>query len=380
MAFDIPADFVVHDVCHAKCKSDRLSSKGELTVLCPVTGKPFEINMAGGFWKCFRDCSDCPAGGKGGVLDFYMLYFPCGDRKDAAHQLQDMVKGGERRTFEQRRATALKPVKLVTMAPIEVRDATYRAFLNKLPLSSAHKADLLKRGLSEEDIERMMFRSIPQSGLSALAENLQEEGYTLKGVPGFYCTPEGQVTIVSHGSGYFIPYFDGEGRIAVLQIRYDVEVSTAMSVEEIEEAKKRRYRFFSSSGKEGGTAAANVPFYGIPGRKPKPTVYVTEGGLKAATATSLSNGWVAAIPGVSCYAAFEKLLQFFKEKGVTTVVDAFDSDRATNPNVAHSLSKLHKIAESYGIKMETWDWGTDYKGVDDFLLARKMAKLAKKMA
>ena len=57
-----------------------------------------------------------------------------------------------------------------------------------------------------------------------------------------------------------------------------------------------------------------------------------------------------------------------------TIVDAFDSDRATNPNVANAIAKLHAIAKEYGYDMKTWDWGTEQKGVDDYLLAQKIKR------
>lgn len=101
---------------------------------------------------------------------------------------------------------------------------------------------------------------------------------------------------------------------------------------------------------------------------------MTEGGLKAAAAQSLSNGWFTAIPGVSTYEAWRKLLEYFKEQNVETIVDAFDSDRATNSSVANAIKKLHEIAKEYGYEMKTWNWGTEQKGVDDYLLAQKIKR------
>lgn len=105
-----------------------------------------------------------------------------------------------------------------------------------------------------------------------------------------------------------------------------------------------------------------------------PTTYTTEGGLKAATASSLSGGWFTAIPGVNCFDAWEVLLSYLKEQGVKTLVDAFDSDRATNEQVAANIKKLYEIAADYGFKMQPWDWGTEFKGCDDYLLAQKKKK------
>lgn len=376
---EIPPEYVVRDVCHAQCKRDCPNSKGELEVRCPLqSDKWIEINVAkGGVWKCFRECSNCPGNRGGGVLDFYMLFFDCNDRREAYKRISESM-GTQEEVYERRKSETMKPVKTVETASPEVRDKVYRAFLDKLPLSKAHKKDLRDRGLSDEDIAAMDFKSIPQNGLSMIAQELCAEGCSLKGVPGFYYNKKGRPQVNCHGSGYFIPYRDAKGQIIALQIRYDINLADAKTEEELAELKKKRYRLFTSSGKDGGAPSANVPFFGIPEKKHNTkVVYVTEGGLKAATAQSLSNGWFTAIPGVSTYEAWRKLLAYFKEQKVETIVDAFDSDRATNPSVANAIVKIHEIAKEFGYEMKYWDWGTEYKGVDDYLLAQKQERIKK---
>ena len=372
---EILPEYVVQDVCYAQCKREWPNSKGELEVRCPLqSDKWIEINVAkGGIWKCFRECSNCPGNHGGGILDFYMLFFDCNDRKEAYKKISESM-GKDVETCNRRKSETMKSVKIEETAPPKVRDDTYRAFLEKLPLSKAHRKDLRKRGLSDADIEAMGFKSIPQNGLSMIARELCDDGCKLKGVPGFYFR-KGRPQVNCHDSGYFIPYRDQNGLIIALQIRYDVNLSSAKTEEEKAALKKKRYRLFTSSGKDGGAASANVPFFGIPGKQHKSNVvYVTEGGLKAAAAQSLSNGWFTAIPGVSTYEAWRKLLEYFKEQNVETIVDAFDSDRATNSSVANAIKKLHEIAKEYGYEMKTWNWGTEQKGVDDYLLAQKIKR------
>ena len=68
-------------------------------------------------------------------------------------------------------------------------------------------------------------------------------------------------------------------------------------------------------------------------------------------------------------------MRHLQSVGVKTVVDAFDSDRASNQSVANAIDKLHKIAaEEFGITMQTWDWGAEQKGVDDYLLAQEIKR------
>ena len=370
-------EYVMYDLCGVQIKK-AANQKGEVEVLCPlVKGKSFEVNIRTDQWNCFKKCAGCPGGG--GILDLYVLFSGVADRRQAHREIMDSLNGNAENAQKamERREQHLAPVKQAQRLSAILIDKTYRALLDMLTLSDAHHADLVARGMSQEDIERMGFKSLPQGDeAKEIPVKLVKKGLILKGVPGFFikeCVP----SMANFGSGYFIPYRDREGLIIGLQIRYDIEIRPDMDPELVKKLKKKRYRWFTSSHEEGGASAGNVPFWGIPGRDTSKVVYATEGGLKAATAQSLSNGYFVAIPGVTCYAAWEELLTGLKADGVTTLVDAFDSDRATNRNVDNAIKKLHAIASDYGFEMKSWNWGTEQKGVDDYLLARKKRREAK---
>ena len=57
------------------------------------------------------------------------------------------------------------------------------------------------------------------------------------------------------------------------------------------------------------------------------------------------------------------------------MIDAFDSDRESNEHVRNALKKLYAIAARYGISMTRFNWGTTYKGVDDYYLAVSQGKV-----
>ena len=374
--FEFPPEYVITILCNAQIKKgSAISSKGEITVLCPYTGKEFEVNLAkGGAWKCFRDCPNCPVNG-GGILDFYRLYHNCSSNKEALAEIRGNISPNERRDFASIKSEmiAKAPKTLPTLDSAALNRA-YSAFLDELTLSKMHHQDLLNRGFSEDDIKAVGFKTIPQVGLKSIVAVLIQNGVELDGVPGFYRENK-EVKMNIYGSGFFIPYRNEKGEIVALQIRRDIEIKDSMTKEQVKEAKTKRYRWLTSSGYENGACATNVPFYGIPGKEHKKDVaYVTEGGLKASAAQSISNGWFTAIPGVTCYAALKTLLEYFKANGVTTIVDAFDSDRASNESVNNAISKIHEIAREYGFEMKNWDWGTKQKGVDDYLLAKKKAR------
>lgn len=373
MGFPFNMDFVLRDLCQPKFRKEAPNKKGEVEIFCPLmTEKHFEVNVRCETWNCFSKCAGCPANGGGGILDLYTLFFG-GSRKEAYDSIMRSVDSNTA-IVQKRIQQKLEPIQQTESLSHEKLDRTYRELLDVLSLSPEHRKDLEKRGFSQSDIVRMGFKSIPQTGIQTIPQYLKKKGCDIEGVPGFYMK-NGSPRICVGGSGFYIPYRDENGLIIGLQIRYDIEFTPDMTAEQIKEAKKRRYRWLTSSNEEFGTSAKNVPFWGMPGYPTKNVAYATEGGLKASAAQSLSGGWFVAIPGVTCYTAWRELLEGLKKRNVTTLVDAFDSDRATNVNVANAIKNLHAIAKEYGFEMKSWDWGTEQKGVDDYLLARRQATM-----
>ena len=381
---DIPAEYVLFDVCNAQRANNKMSGKGEVEVFCPICpGKKIEVNLAkNGSWHCFRNCATCPGECGGRTLNLVRLFFDCASISEARKLLLNHVNGGdesEKKRIEFCKSTQIREKDLFEIASEEKRDAAYRSFLSHLTLSQVHRKNLHDRGISARQVREIGFKSLPQNGLNALAKKITDEGIDLQGVPGFYTDDKGP-HINLYGSGFFIPYVNPNGLITGLQIRHDVEITDNMTEDEFAAAKSRRYRWFTSSNKDGGTGAKNIPFYGIVDKeKPVPKiVYATEGGLKALAAYSLSGAWFTAIPGVNCFTAWRQLLEYYKRAGVKTVVDAFDADRSTNPQVAANIQTLYEIASEYGYEMRRYDWGTEEKGVDDHLLAVALRKKRKK--
>ena len=63
-----------------------------------------------------------------------------------------------------------------SLAPLEERDRVYRALLNRLTLAPDHRENLLSRGLTDEAIERLGYKSTPVVGFHALAQSLLGRG------------------------------------------------------------------------------------------------------------------------------------------------------------------------------------------------------------
>ena len=69
------------------------------------------------------------------------------------------------------------------MTDIDSRHATYEAMLSRLTLASDHRANLVSRGLSEEKIITLGYKTTPIVGMKTLAKQLLAEGFYLSGVP-----------------------------------------------------------------------------------------------------------------------------------------------------------------------------------------------------
>ena len=243
-------------------------------------------------------------------------------------------------------------------------DKVYRAVLNELTLNPEHRENLRKRGLTDEVIDRCLYRSVPEHWAGVFVR-LKKLKISFIGIPGFY-EKNGKAFSACTKPGFFIPYFNADNQIVGMQIRFDDG--------------DKRYRWFSSPGYENGCSAKNIASYGIPGVMPKcakdKTVYITEGALKAHIACTLSGNShpYIALAGVNCFNQWEATCEHLKALGVTHVADAFDSDRESNEHVRNALKKLYAIAARYGITMTRFNWGTAYKGVDDYFLAVSQGK------
>ena len=168
-------------------------------------------------------CNYC--GAVGGMLDLYMQFHPeVSDRSEAYHAVKkalcigtdnDWIQPKQRFRTEQ---TVIPQAK--TAMPWEIHK-THSFLFSQLSLSSKHKQDLLRRGLSEEQIERHGYKSTPPFGFTTLAQSVIDNGFAVEGVPGFYVGDDGRWTVRFHAksSGIIIPILSTSGQIQGAQIR-----------------------------------------------------------------------------------------------------------------------------------------------------------------
>ena len=295
----------------------------------------------------------------GGVFDLYSHYSGV-DRKYAREVLmeklglKDSGPSYEGSNQKQERRTITRPILQEIELPltdIDARHETYAALLGKLSLASDHRENLLSRGLTDEQIRTFGYKTMPVVGFSALAKQLQSEGYYLGGVPGFYHTKDGAWTVVQERRGILIPARDQDGKIQGLQIRLD-------------KIKKGKFRWISSIGKQDGCKAEGwTHMIG----EPKPTVLLTEGPLKADVIHYITGQTVIAVPGVNSLKHLKETLEYVQSQGTTKVMTCFDMDYLKNPHVRDGYYNLANILAEVGIEYGTYLWDPQFKGLDDYV-------------
>lgn len=304
-----------------------------------------------------KDVFRCPkCGVSGGIFDLYSLFtgIPRNQVYKALVEQLGMPSKAERPKIKVEHTMGMSVCEC-PITDIESRHNTYSALLSKLSLAKDHRDNLVGRGLTEEDILRLGYKTTPVVGMTSIAKQLQSDGLYLAGVPGFYRTESGAWTFVAEKRGILIPVRNTDGLIQGLQIRRDNE-------------QKRKFRWFSSTNlKDGCKAEGWTHLVG----KTTPQIILTEGPMKADVVNALSGSTVLAVPGVNTLAQLKLTLEKLRGRGVETIETAFDMDFCTNANVQNGFNSLLTLLDDMGFRFKTYVWDPRYKGLDDFLWAQK---------
>jgi hypothetical protein len=258
--------------------------------------------------------------------------------------------------------TAAQSVKQYDLKPLEERHAVYLDFLELLTLSSFHRADLRRRGLSDEIINGNLYKTVPLNDaqragiIRALARRRD-----LRGVPGFYYDEKRGEWRMAARAGFFIPVCDCQNRIQGLQIRLD-------------DSSDKKYRWFSTSKYPNGCAAkAWVHVTGDLSRVADETLCLIEGALKADVSSFLSGGApYAAAPGSNALAFLPDTLRTLRPK---RILENWDMDKLTNEHVREGAQKVAQIARPYCQSYSSARWDSRYNGRDDYLLAQRKKQI-----
>ena len=318
-------------------------------VQCPCCDdNPYKKHLNINIRKEVFRCPKC--GVSGGIFDLYALFAEI-PRDKVYKAISEKISP---KTFVHKKITIQPKVesdKEYPLIDVETRHATYSAFLSKLSLASDHKTNLLNRGLNDEEIKNLGYKSAPIIGMSALSRQLRNEGFYLSGVPGFFKTESGEWTFASDKRGILIPVRDIEGRIQGLQIRCD-------------KVDRRKFRWISSAEKKDGCRAEGwTHFVG----KISESIILTEGPMKADIINALTGKTVLAVPGVNSLSCLKTTLKELKFKGLQHIQTAFDMDFLTNFHVQNGFNNLLNVLDDLGFTFGTYLWDSRYKGLDDYI-------------
>lgn len=253
------------------------------------------------------------------------------------------------------------------LAPASTRDNTYRNLLSLLTLGSAHRESLQLRGLPNEAIDELGYRTTPAVRLGRLVAELLDRGCELEGVPGFYRDKvDGSWKLDIRASGIMIPDRNLDGEIEAIQIRLD-------------KPRNSKFNNLTSVDQYYGTSAACCPHY-AGNICSLDTIYLTEGVMKADIAQWLSNELGSSrqfvgLTGVGNINQYRRMLNELSLMSIKRIVVAFDMDAITNENVRRARERVIQEGADAGFEMTPISWNSAYKGIDDLLLSFKTMRM-----
>lgn len=336
-------EFGVEDVarlCGIQMKNDGIGAR-EIKALCPFCGDKhyhLYLNTQKNQWNCFR------CGARGNDVSLYARIH-CMTNKEAVNELSNCIGGAEPKLIQ--------PMDSTPMKPLMERHNVYYDLLHLLSLNGRHYQDLLNRGLSFENIQNFMYKSLPANEYECrnVIEKLSQK-HDLSGIPGFYRKYGKWKMYTPKYGGFFVPVCDKDGYIQGMQIRLD-------SADE-------RYRWFSTNEYPEGTGVSS--WVHVVGDTSSDTAYLTEGALKADVTSVLSGGsLIIAVAGVN---AVNCLSDTLSQLNVKKVYEMFDMDKQVNHRVKEALIRINRILNESGIEIQTCTWDPWYKGIDDYILYR----------
>lgn len=293
---------------------------------------------------------------------------------------KDLVANWKGLAFDKKKVfinTVSEPTFKLYPADIKIRDCFYRLLLNELTLSKKHHDDLIKRGLTEQEIKKGLYKTVPVCGFQTFARKILLKSQYSKadfedkfGVPGFYDLGTDYPKLVGRKNGYFVPVYTIDHKISGLQIRYD-----NLPKDATDEQKERyhKYSWFSSSEKETGcavTGCENIHFAGDWSSYNGEPICLTEGVLKADIAAALSGKQFIGLVGVNNVGQLKNVLLNLKSMGLNRISIMVDMDYRDKVEVKAALDSIIDIISKCEIDYTPVTWLPEYKGIDDFLLAR----------
>lgn len=397
---DFPFELAVKiDLPQAKIyKSGRI---GAHDMDCPFCGGHKKFNFIGSVGHCNK----CDRGFN--TVTFHAELTGM-STKEAYADLKKAYYNLPREEREKAISVAKEAEETLVPAPIGIRSAFYDLMLQGGDLAEKHREDLHARGLTDADIAKYRFISVPMVGRKLLAQTAgtksaafyeivkySDEHWQIPGVVGI----GNNATLVKRSrGGIMIPVVWHNGEISGFQIRND---QTSLEKKARKEEKERqqkakavidevcrqggvptkeqlaavkpieldtspKYSYYSSGNEKEGCGCSdieNIHFVGDGfdfknGKSPE-AVCITEGCLKADVAAALSGQSFMGILGVNMQRCIPDALAWCKQGGTKRINVCFDMDMFTNVHVMSALLKLVQklCAAGYPLVFTESDFG-----------------------
>lgn len=286
---------------------------------CPICGKPDWCAYNSIVAVCMRIQSDKPSQNGGWV-----------------HKLNGEIKVPELPDLTGQ----------ITRKPDPDLDRVYRRLLSMLPLNNTHYKHLKERKMCNAEIERGMYRSLPENRELLVSQFSPTE---LSGIPGFGLNKKGR-WVLSGSPGLLIPV-----------IQNNLIVSLLIRPDRQEPGKK--YKIMSSSWLEQGSKPGMRVHMAVPSEiQERNTTWIVEGPLKGNIVAERVGAVTFAVPGVNSWRELRSM------ELPKVVVVAYDSDYE-NFHVRYHARKLANYLIKQGKETYTALWDKRYKGPDDALVA-----------
>lgn len=346
---------------------------------CPFCGShtAFSMSLESNTWHCFA------CGEKGNSITLFSKVKGV-TNKEAYKELQ---------TLSEEKVTEPEEEKPHQTAK---RFDAYAHLLDNLKLSKDHRDNLLTRGLTDEEVVKLNYKTLDipamsYDGRDALAQKVADASEKLsefERIPGFYDFNTDNPKIAWQPRGILIPVRNIRREIEGFQIRHD---SLPDNATKQQKEMFHRYGWFTSGDKKTGIRVSGIGNIHHAGNWYYLTqvsdVYITEGALKSDVASAILDRMqpnkqhlFLGLTGVQNVSQLEnelKLLANFNLKKVNLCVDM---DYLTNKNVQKALENIKKIITGVCYKdingneipltCSVVNWNPEYKGIDDFLQAR----------
>ena len=322
---------------------------------CDDTKYHLNLDLTHDVWRCNR-CNE-----SGGMVFMYAKAYGM-DAKQAYKAILEGLR------IDQKTAPVKKVEKKKEEPVSNRKDEEIHAVYTEMmafpefKLSQMHYENLRNRGFRDEMIEGFGYKSMPENtkeNVTGIPKKLEDMGYNLLGIPGFY-REKGRTKIVLDHAGFLIPVRNGLGKIVQAQVRRDDG--------------NPKYVYLSSRYMENGTRTLTRVHTAGNLKKGPDTVYITEGPLKADISSILLDVPFLALQGVNSKGNLNDVLGALKKIGVKTIVEAFDMDKYTNPNVTKAVRQISEMVKAHGLEIKHAKWDPNFKGIDDMLYHDMMMK------